>query len=148
MSGTDPQSNKTHKWWFGDVIMLLLGAGSFALWFFFTTMLTWVVTKAITNRSEQAVVEPLYRQFLDFLQYSVRITGTPEATPAIPAHCINLALFVFNLVIGWRWISRGRSGRFALLLIGELLLAICGLYALALHIASSPYALQHGAFGL
>ena len=67
--------------------------------------------------------------------------------PATPAHCINFALFVFNLIVGWRWISRGKSGRFALLLIGELLLIICALYALTLHIASSPYALQRGAFG-
>ena len=40
MSQIDQQSKKPHKWWFGDVIMLLLGAGSFGLWFFFTTMLT------------------------------------------------------------------------------------------------------------
>ncbi len=58
MSQIDQQSKKPHKWRVGDVIMLLLVAGSFGLWFFFTTMLTWVVTKTFTNRSEQAVIEP------------------------------------------------------------------------------------------
>lgn len=132
-----------------DVAILLLGAGSFAAWFFMVTMLAWVVIKAIGNDSGgTAVTAPSIRGILNTLGYSMRICGTKEPTPAVLTHCINLVLFCVNMIIGWRWIKRKQTGRFALLLLSEVLLIIFALLTVALHMAASPYAATRNSFGI
>ena len=133
----------------GNLVMLLLGAGSFSAWFFMVTMLAWVVIKAISIDSDgSAVTQPTMRGMLEALGYSIRICGTREPTPAVLTHCINIALFCFNMIIGSWWIKRRQTGRFALLLLSEALLIICALLVIALHMAASPYAATRGSFGI
>ena len=140
-------SDKQKKSWLADTLLLLLGVGSFSGWFFMMTMLSWVVIVAITNRSELAVQEQSLRQILSALGYSMRVFGTKEPTPAVLTHCINLLVFAFNMVIGWRWIRRKQTGRFALLLLSESFIIIFILLSLALHIAASPYTATRGSWG-
>ena len=134
----DTEPAKPHKKWLVQAILLLFGAGSFALWFFLTTLLIWALVTALRIHSPQAFPAQAARDIIDVLRYSVPLFGNWRPTPAVPAHAINLVLFCFNTVIGWYWIKRDRCGRFALLLVGEFFIITCALYALALHIASSP----------
>ena len=132
----------------GNLIILLLGAGSFSAWFFMVTMLAWVVIEAISRDSAgSAVTQPTMRGILEALGYSIRI-WTREPTPAVLTHCINIVLFCFNMIIGGWWIKRRQTGRFTLLLLSETLLIICVLLVIALHMAASPYAATRGSFGI
>ena len=137
------------KEWLGNMVLLLLGAGSFGAWFFMVTMLGWVVIKAISIDSDgTAVTLPTIRSILEALGYSIRICGTREPTPAVLTHCINIVLFCFNMILGWRWIKRKQTGRFALLLLSEALLIVSALLVVALHMAASPYAATRNSFGI
>ena len=141
--------DRSRKTRLGNLVMLLLGAGSFSAWFFMVTMLAWVVIEAITiDSSGSAVTQPTLRGILETLGYSMRICGTREPTPAVLTHCINLVLFCFNMTIGWWWIKRRQTGRFTLLLLSEALLIICALLVIALHMAASPYAATRHSFGI
>lgn len=132
-----------------DVAILLLGAGSFGAWFLMVTMLGWVVIRAITiDSAGTAVTLPTLRTILEAMSCSMRICGTKEPTPAVLTHCINIVLFCFNMIVGWRWIKRKQTGRFALLLLSETLLIIFALLTVALHMAASPYAATRNSFGI
>ena len=133
----------------GNLVLLLLGAGSFGAWFFMVTMLAWVVIEAITiDSSGSAVTQPNLKGILETLGCSMRVFGSREPMPAILTHCINMVLFCFNMIIGGWWIKRRQTGRFALLLLSEVLLIICALLVVALHMAASPYAATRNSFGI
>ena len=113
-----------------------------------TTLLAWAVITAITIRSDLALPDPMIRRLVTVLLHPVSLFGRTRPVPALLTLCINAAVLCLNMILGWRWIKAGRSGRFALLLLAEFFIISCAVFAVALHIAASPWARNPHILGL